>query len=54
LFSLFSANFGEFTFFSLSGAGGMQWGMVFVGLILDGQRMKDESRASMPPVWRRF
>jgi len=53
LFSLFCANFGEFTFFSLSGAGGMQWGMVFVGLILDGQRLKDEYCVAMQQK-RRF
>jgi len=54
LFSLITANFGEFTFFSLSGAGGMQWGMVFVGFILDGQRLKGEARAFVPSAWRRF
>lgn len=42
LFSILCSNLGEFTFFSLSGAGGMQWGMVFVGLILDNQRLKDQ------------
>jgi len=44
LFSLICGNLGEFTFFSLSGAGGLQWGMVFIGLILDGQRLKIEVR----------
>lgn len=53
LFAVFCSNFGEFTFFSLSGAGGMQWGMVFVGLILDGQRLKDEANKTMMPGWYR-
>lgn len=52
LFALLCANFGEFTCFSLSGAGGMQWGMVFVGLILDGQRMKNAARIAMQQGWR--
>lgn len=44
-FSVLCANCGEFTFFSMSGGGGLQWGMVFVGIILDIQRLRGERRA---------
>ena len=50
-FAFVCSNLGEFTFFSMSGGGGMQWGMVFVGFILDVQRLKIENRArAVPPI----
>lgn len=36
------ANLGEFSFFSMSYIGGMYWGFVYAGLILDGQRLKTQ------------
>ena len=40
LWTFMFANFGEFSFFSMSYVGGFYWLLVFTGLILDGQRMK--------------
>ena len=40
LWTFMIANFGEFSFFSMSYIGGFEWALVFVGLILDGQRLK--------------
>ena len=37
-------NFGEFTMFSMSGNGGFLWTMVFMGLIIDGFRRREESQ----------
>ena len=34
------ANLGEFSFFSMSYIGGLYWGLVYAGLVLDGQRMR--------------
>lgn len=49
-FALVCSNLGEFTIFSMSGGGGMQWGMVFIGFILDIQRLKIEARKrAFPP-----
>lgn len=49
-FALVCSNLGEFTIFSMSGGGGMQWGMVFVGFILDVQRLKIEAwKRALPP-----
>lgn len=45
-FSLICGNCGEFTFFSMSGGGGLQWGMVFIGIILDEQRLRRGQRAA--------
>lgn len=42
LFSFMVANLGEFTFFSMSSSGGFFWSMVFTGVALDAQRLKEE------------
>ena len=43
LFVVTVTNLGEFTFFSMSYAGGFSWAMVFVGLALDLRKMSDEN-----------
>lgn len=45
LFVVTMSNLGEFTFFSMSYAGGITWAMVFVGLALDIRKMEDENEA---------
>ena len=40
LWTFMFANFGEFTFFTMSYLGGFGWTLIFTGLILDGQRLK--------------
>ena len=45
LFVITMTNLGEFTFFSMSYAGGFSWAMVFVGLALDMRKMNDENEA---------
>jgi len=45
LFVFTITNLGEFTFFSMSYAGGFCWAMVFVGLALDLRKMEDENEA---------
>ena len=42
LFVLSIVNLGEFTFFSLSYAGGFEWFLVFAAVTLDGQRINGE------------
>ncbi len=42
LFVFIIANFGEFTFFSMSYTGGLMWAMVFTGVALDAQRLKED------------
>ena len=37
------SNMGEFAFFSMSYAGGMQWAMVFAAAVMDGQRLKRQA-----------
>ena len=37
-------NLGEFTFFSMTYTGGFIWAMVFVGMAIDAQRLKEEGR----------
>lgn len=41
-------NLGEFTFFSMSYAGGFEWMLVFAAVILDGQRLKEETQFNYP------
>lgn len=41
------ANLGEFTIFSMSGIGGVMWALVFAGLTLDAQRLRQQ--AILPP-----
>lgn len=43
LFVFAVSNLGEFTFFSMSYLGGFCWAMVFVGLMLDMRKMRDEN-----------
>lgn len=47
LFVFVVNNFGEFTFFSMSYAGGVMWAMVFVGIILDAQRLRQARMRQM-------
>lgn len=42
LISFTVANLGEFTFFSMSSSGGFFWSMVFTGIALDAQRLKED------------
>lgn len=37
------SNMGEFSFFSMSYAGGMQWAMIFAAAVMDGQRLKKQA-----------
>lgn len=41
LWAFIVVNLGEFSFFSMSYTGGFEWALVFVAVILDGQRMKE-------------
>lgn len=63
--ALMLTNFGEFTLFSMSAGGGFLWAMVFIGVMLDVRRRKDENARNrmMPrmysytpigynPMWR--
>ena len=45
---LLVSNLGEFTFFSMSGIGGVMWALVFAGLALDAQRLRQQR-----PMWGR-
>lgn len=42
LFVFIISNLGEFTFFSMSYTGGLMWAMVFTGVALDAQRLKED------------
>ncbi|MGN0885696.1 MAG: O-antigen ligase family protein, partial [Candidatus Spyradenecus sp.] len=42
LFIFIISNLGEFTFFSMSYTGGLMWAMVFTGVALDAQRLKED------------
>ena len=45
------SNMGEFSFFSMSYAGGLHWTMMFAAVILDGMRMQNEQqRRFQPPM----
>ncbi len=50
LFVFLVSNLGEFTFFSMSANGGLMWGMVFAGLVLDMQRLRLEQMAWRMPM----
>lgn len=53
--ALLAANMGEFTMFSMSALGGFLWGMVFVGIALDGTCSREarsmRDAAQRTPVW---
>lgn len=49
--TLIIVNLGEFTVFSMSGIGGTFWGLTFVAIILDTQRIKVEEAPPVPPPW---
>lgn len=53
LFVLVVSNFGEFTFFSMSGNGGILWAMIFMCITLDAARLREaQFRFSVPgPQW---
>lgn len=40
---LLVSNLGEFTIFSMSGVGGVMWALVFAGLALDAQRLRQQA-----------
>lgn len=42
---LLVSNLGEFTFFSMSGIGGVMWALMFSGLALDAQRLRQQAIA---------
>ena len=42
LFSMMLSNLGEFTIFSMTYTGGFVWALVFAGVIMDAQRLKDQ------------
>lgn len=42
LIAFTTVNLGEFTFFSMSSSGGFFWSMVFTGVALDAQRLKED------------
>lgn len=44
-FVLMVSNLGEFTMFSLSSTGGVLWALVFMGVVFDAQRQREEQRA---------
>lgn len=43
------SNMGEFSFFSMSYAGGLHWTMMFAAVILDGMRVQNEQRRRFQP-----
>lgn len=47
---LLVSNLGEFTFFPMSGAGGVMWALVFAGLALDAQRLRQQAETCRYPV----
>lgn len=49
-FMLIVTNFGEFTMFSMTSTGGLLWAIVFIGVVLDVQRIRDGKRA-LPTIW---
>lgn len=59
LFDFLISNLGEFSFFSMSGLGGLGWALVFTGLALDAQRLRAArqarlwGRAAMPGAYPR-
>lgn len=42
LVTMFVANLGEFSMFSMSGDGGYYWALCFIGVVLDAQRLREE------------
>lgn len=42
LFVFIVSNLGEFTFFSMSGMGGLFWSMIFMGLAMDAARLRQD------------
>ncbi len=52
LFTFLMSNLGEFTLFSMSAAGGFFWALVFVGVALDAQRVRQEHLLRQQMIWR--
>lgn len=50
LFVFLISNLGEFTIFSMSANGGMLWALVFSGLALDAQRLRQQATPYLWPV----
>lgn len=48
-FVMVISNLGEFTFFSMSGGGGIYWAMIFMGLAMDAHRQRQAWVAAPPP-----
>lgn len=57
-FVMVISNLGEFTFFSMSGMGGIFWAMTFMGLAVDAHRQRQSWAAPPPapiqPITRRY
>ncbi len=55
-FCLFSTllvvNMAEFTMFAMSGLGGFTWALIFVGVVLDALRIRDDARSDWDVDWR--
>ena len=51
LFVCALTNLGEFTFFSMTYMGGFIWSMVFAGVAMDVQRIRQETRGAFRPPW---
>ncbi len=49
--TLIVLNFGEFTMFSMSGAGGFLWVLVFIGAAFDGLRLREEQERARFGGW---
>ncbi len=49
LFTFLTSNLGEFTFFSMSGNGGIMWAMVFTGIAVDLQRLRQQRMQRLVP-----
>ncbi len=49
LCALLTSNMGEFTMFSMSGLGGFLWLLVFVGIMMDAARQRQDTAPRMPP-----
>lgn len=53
-FMLLLINMGEFVMFSMTATGGILWACAFIGVILDGHRIREEKRRMMSPPMLMF
>lgn len=54
LVMLLLTNLGEFTMFSMSGLGGFEWALVFVGVMLDAKRLFQIEMGHQDFIWRPY